>query len=497
MSRLPFTILLTLALPMAAAAQAQAPSSPSQAAAPQAVSPPDRSRPPAPGPTPSFTMPPVARRALSNGVPVWVVERHDVPVVQVNLVVRAGATDDPAGKPGVASLVSAMLDEGAGTRSALELADAIEFLGADLGAGASMDASAVRLHVPVARLREALALMSDVALRPTFPPDELERVRKQRLTTLLQARDEPDAIADIAILREIYGPTARYGTLEIGTAASLRAIGADDLRRFHQEFFRPERSVLIVAGDVTADAVVPLLEQAFGSWTAQGSAPAPAATPVARAAPRREIVLVDKPGAAQSEIRIGRVGVPRSTPDYFAITVMNTLLGGSFTSRLNQNLRETHGFAYGAGSGFDMRLGAGPFIAQAAVQTDKTAEALREFFNEFAWMRKAIPRDDLAKTRNYVALRFPEQFMTTRQIAGRLEGQFVYGLPPDYYSGYVAKLLAVSDADVAAAAAKYITPDDFVVVVVGDRAQVEAPLRALNLGSVRVASIDQFMGPLE
>jgi zinc protease len=213
--------------------------------------------------------------------------------------------------------------------------------------------------------------------------------------------------------------------------------------------------------------------------------------------PRREIVLVDVPGAAQSEIRIGRVGVARSTPAYFAISVMNTLLGGSFTSRLNQNLRETHGYTYGAGSGFDMRLGAGPFIAQAAVQTDKTAEAVREFFNEFAAMRKPIPRDDLAKARNYVALRFPQQFMTTRQIAGRLEAQFVYDLPSDYYSRFVANLLAVSDTDVAAAAMKYITPEGFVVVVVGDRAQVEAPLRALGLGTVRVASVDQFMGPSE
>jgi zinc protease len=209
----------------------------------------------------------------------------------------------------------------------------------------------------------------------------------------------------------------------------------------------------------------------------------------------RQVFLVDKPGAPQSQIRIGSVGVPRATPDYFPIIVMNTILGGSFTSRLNNNLREVHGYAYGAGSGFDMRLGPGPFAASAGVQTDKTAEALKEFFNELNGILQPVPADELARARNYVALRYPSSFETTGDIARRLEDALVYHLPDDYFAKYVQNIQAVTAGDVQRVAQKYVHPDRAVVVVVGDLKTIEPGVRALSLGPIKTLTIDDVFGP--
>src|SRR3989454_5481185 len=394
---------------------------------------PDRTKPPAPVPPPALNLPSIQKKQLSNGLPVWIVELYEVPVAQVNLVVFSGSADDPVGKFGVANLTTSMLQEGAGPRSALEIADAVDFLGADLGTSSATDSSAVRLHVPVARLAEALPIMADVALRPTFPKDELERLRRQLLTSLLQARDDPGTIASAAFSRVLYGPTHRYGTPTFGTADTIKAFASDDLRAFYATAFRPANSALLVVGDVVPDKVMPLIEASFGKWQAVGTATARAQLPSAPEPARREVYLIDKPDAPQSQIRIGWIGVPRSTPDYFPIQVLNTILGGSFSSRLNMNLREKHGYAYGAGSTFDMRASAGPFSASAGVQTDKTAEALKEFFNELDAIQKAVPPDELARAKNYVALRFPEAFETTGDISRRLEDMIVYRLPEDYF----------------------------------------------------------------
>jgi zinc protease len=453
---------------------------------------PDRSKPPALGPAPELTLPGIQKRSLSNGVGVWLIEQHEVPLVQVNLLVRAGSAEDPAQKPGVASLTAAMLDEGAGSRSSLEIADAIDFLGAELQTSGSFDASSVRLNVPVARLADALPIMADVALRPTFPQPDLDRLRQERLTSLLQARDEPDAIAQMAFARLLYGPAHRYGTGGIGTPAALKGFTADDLRAFHSAYYAPAGATLIVVGDTRMDAVVPLLEQQFGTWT---GTPKPRTTvPEAPQRTSREVVIVDKPGAAQSQIRIGWIGVPRSTPDYFTIAVLNTVLGGSFTSRLNQNLRETHGYAYGAGSAFDMRLSAGPFFAAAGVQTDKTAEAVREFFNELTAIQKPIGADELMKAKNYLTLGFPSDFETTGDLSRRIEELLVYSLPEGYFEQYVPRIQAVTAAAVQKAAATYIQPAKFLVVIVGDAKAIEAPVRALNLGPVRVMSVTEAIG---
>jgi zinc protease len=446
---------------------------------------PDRSHPPALGPPPALHLSAIEKRTLSDGLPVWIMGVHKVPTVHLELAVRTGIASDPAGKFGLSSLTADMLDEGAGSRSALELADAIDFLGAELSTNGATDASYVDLHVPVARLADALPIMADAIARPTFLEAELKRLREERLAGLLEAQDDPEQLIQFAFPRIVFGPQHRYGTPPIGTAGGLRSVTVADLKAFHESHYRPDNAALMVAGDVTADAIVPLLEKAFADW--KGAAVSkPAAVPQAAQVPARRVFLVDKPGAAQSQIRIGWIGVARSTPDYFPLRVLNTILGEAFTSRLNNNLREVHGYAYGAGSRFDMRLSPGPFYAAAGVQTDKTADALKEFFVELGRIHQPVPADELEKAKNYVALLLPRDFETTRRAANALAQMFVYGLPADYYETYGAHVRAVTAEDVKRIADKYIQPDKFDVVIVGDRKAIESGVKALNLGPVTI-----------
>ncbi|HEY6065845.1 MAG TPA: pitrilysin family protein [Thermoanaerobaculia bacterium] len=454
---------------------------------------PDRSKPPALGPVRPLKLPPVQRLRLSNGLPVLLVEQHEVPVVQLNVVARAGAGADPRDKPGLASLTADMLDEGAGSRSSLQISDELDYLGADLQTRAGWDSTAVALHVPLKRFPAALPIFADVALKPTFPATELDRVRKDRLTELLQLRDEPSAIAAVAVANALYGRDHRYGTPVIGTEAAVRGFSRGDLALFHERTFTPANSGIVVVGDVTAASVLKDLEQAFGGWKAPAGA-APAAVPAAPQVPARGIWIVDRPGSAQSEIRIGRIGPPRSTADYFPLTVMNTILGGSFTSRLMQNLREQHGYAYGARSRFDYRLSTGPFVASAAVQTDKTGPALTEFFKELDAIRKTVTEAEVAKAKNYVALSYPSDVETTGDIAGKLEEQFIYALPDGWLDSYVEKVGAVTLAEVKRVADQYVDPTRVAVVVVGDRQKIEPEIRALNLGPIRVQSVEEVFG---
>ena len=453
---------------------------------------PDRSKPPAIGPAPSLKLPAIQKQKLSNGLGVWIVEHHEVPLAQVNLIVRSGSAADPIGKFGVGSLTAAMLDEGAGSRSSLDLADALEFLGANLTTMSSFDYSAVRLSVPVAKLGDALPLMADVSLRPTFPTSELDRLRKERLTNLLQARDNPGALIQIAFPRVVYGPTHRYGTSANGLPPAIEALTVADLQAFYRAHFRPDNATLLVVGDVTPATILPVLEKTFGSWQSVGMAALVADVPNAPQLKSRQVYIVDKPEAAQTQVRIGWVGVPRSTPDYAALQVLNTILGGSFTSRLNENLRERNGYAYGASSFFDMRLSAGPFLASANVQTDKTGDAVKEFFNELNAIVTPIPADELTKAKNYVALGFPSEFETTGDLAQKLEELVVYNLPDDTFTNFVAAVSRVTAADLQRLAARYIQPDKMAVVVVGDRRVIEGPIRELNLGPVNIIPIDEL-----
>jgi predicted Zn-dependent peptidase len=452
---------------------------------------PDRSGPPPLADPPRLSLPPVQEYTLSNSLRVLLMEKHQVPLVQINLLVNAGSANDPAERIGLASITADMLDEGAGDRDALALADAIDFLGAQVRVFAGTHTITASLFTPLSKLDQALPILADVVLRPTFPADELERKRISLLTSLLQAHDEPSTVASVLFAKALFGDHP-YGNPSVSTEASLRAVSVSDLRRFHDTYFRANNAVLVVVGDVDSDTILQSLEAAFGQW-ADGAVPERHwATPAQ--VTRREILLVDKPGAAQSEIRIGRIGAARSTPDYDALEVMNTALGGSFTSRLNQNLREDKGYTYGAGSGFGFRLVPGPFLASAAVQTDATAASLHEFFREFEGIREPMGNDELVRAKNYVALGFPAGFQSVRSIAGNLNEIATYDLPLDYFNGYVDRILAVSQGEVLDVARRYVDPETMVIVVVGDREAIEDDIRALNLGPLRILSIEDVLG---
>ena len=457
----------------------------------------DRSKPPALGPAPSLTLPPATTRTLSNGLRVIVVEQPELPLMDAVLIVPVGGEADVAGREGLATLTASLLDEGTTTRTALQIADQASFLGVSLGAGAGWDASQVTLHAPVAQLDSALALMADVATRPSFPATDFERLKQERLTGLLQLRDRAPAIADRAFAQQVFGAGHPYGRPLGGTEASTRALTRADVQRFYAAHWRPQAATLLVVGDVRADDLVRRAERAFGGWkgTAGGDASragiAVGAPPPARAT---QVYLVDKPGAPQSSVRIGLVGVPRSTPDYFPLRVMNTILGGSFTSRLNQNLRETKGYTYGANSGFDMRRAAGPFAARAEVTAAKTDSALVEFMKELRAIADTVPADELAKAKRYLQLQLPGDFETTGDIAAQLAPLVVHGLPLDWYDGFVTRVEAVTRADVQRVARQYVDPSKFVVVVVGDRKSVEPAVRALGLGPITVLETNAVMG---
>jgi zinc protease len=486
MNRINSSFLLATLLVAAACAPAIPVADPAPAAPPASY---PRTAP-EPGPIPAIQLPAATERRLSNGLRVVYVSQPRLPVVNAILLTRGGLSDDPANLPGLAAFTADMLDEGAGGRGALELAEAIEFLGASLWTSAGWDAAQVGLQVLRPRLGDALRLMADVTYRPDFTESDVGRIREQRLTQLTRARDEARTIAANAFAALTFGTEHPYGRLT--TTESVRRVDRRALRDFHSRFYRPGSSTLLLVGDVDPAVHHAMVEQAFGAWQAGTvAAPVVPATPEVSAT---RIFVVDRPNAPQSEVRIGHPAVARDHPDFYPLQVLNTILGGSFTSRLNQNLREAHGYTYGAGSSFQMRRGAGPFMASSAIVTAKTDSAMIEFFNELNLIRdQAVPHDELERAKQYIALGLPMSFETTGGVAGRLAELVVYGLPLDTFDEYVGRIMAVSAADVQRVARSYVRPGGAVVVVVGDRATIEPALRALQMGEVEVRGIEEFV----
>ena len=442
----------------------------------------DLSQPPVLSAPPALTLPPVVSRSLNNQLRVIIVEHHELPVVDFALVIGTGGEADPPDHVGLADVVADMLNEGTTTRSALDIADQQAYLGVVLGSSSGWDASQVTLHTTTAKLDSALALMADIVLRPSFPAPELERLRKDRLTSLLQVKDRPPEIADRAYAKLVYGDKHPYGQPLSGTEASMQRVTRGDVARFWETYYRPNNATLIVVGDVTPDDVMRRVEKLFGAWERRE---VPGTTyPEPPKAATTTVFLIDKPGATQSSVRIGGVGVPRSTEDYFALRVMNTILGEAFTSRLNLNLRETHGYTYGARSRWSMRRSAGPFTASAEVVAEKTDSSVIEFMKELRAILDTVPAEELTKAKRYLQLRLPGQFETTGGIAGQLVPLVLYGLPLDYYNGFVQQIERITQADVQRVARKYVDPSRMAVVIVGDRKSIEPGLKAIGVGAV-------------
>jgi zinc protease len=443
----------------------------------------DRTKAPTLGPAPALHLPAMRTVTLPNGLTLAVVEMHKVPVVEVQVLVDAGAARDPGDLPGLAAFTANMLTQGAGARSALALADEVAYLGAQLTAASDWDFVTVRLHVPSRHLEPALDLLADVLLRPQFADSEITRQRGLLATTILQQRDQPVAMAGIAFPAIVLGAAHPYGHPSAGNDSTPPKLTRERVLSFYQGSYRPNTTKILVVGDITPAQARRLFAARLGTWQRgtvaafpQAKAPAPAA---------RSIYLVDKPGAAQSVIRIGQPGVPRSTPDYATIQVLNTILGGAFTSRLNQNLRETHGYTYGASSGFAARRLPGYFVAGASVVTAKTDSSLIEFMKELRRIRDdSVPRAELEKAKQYITLQLPGAFETTGGAAARFRDVLVYNLPLNWYERFIPAVNAVTAAQVQSAARRYVDPDHFAIVVVGDRSQIEPGIKALNEGPI-------------
>ena len=435
---------------------------------------------PAGGPAPKLTLPSIQRRTLSNGLEVLVVEHHELPIVTMNLVLQTGSASDPADRAGLAAVTAALLDRGTTKRSALDLANDLQSIGANLNANAGWDGTNISLVTLKRHLDQALDIYSDAILHPAFADAEVARLKNQRLGQLAQSRDNASQIAAVVYPAILYGASHPYGHPASGNETSIRALSAADVRSFYSTYFVPNNARLIVVGDVKPDEIAASLESAFAGWKS-------AQVPETRmsAAPLRDhaqIYLVDRPGAAQSVLNIGSVGVARSTPDYYALQVLNTILGGQFVSRVNLNLREDKGYTYGARTSFDFRRAAGPFTASAGVQTAVTRQSVGEFLKELRGIRGDIPITDaeLKAAKQALILAYPRGFETPAQIAGRLSEVVQFGLPDTYFNNYISNISKVTAADVNRVARATIDPSKLAILVVGDRKVIEPGLRSLE-----------------
>ncbi len=447
----------------------------------------DRSNPPALASAPKLVLPTVRVARLSNGITLQLVEQREVPLVQVALTITGGARLDGAA-PGIATFMARMLTESAGARDVNALQSELAFLGATLSSSASFDAFTVSLNVPKRSLGAALDLMADVVQRPVFSAADVRRQRDLRVASILQRRDQPNAVASLAFNSLLFPAGHPYHRSTDGDSASAAQLDSASLRNFYARAMQPARAKFVIVGDISAAEAITLLGARFGNWTAT-TAPAPIAippaTPVTNSAVN--IFLVDKPGAAQSVIRIGSPGVSRRSPDYAALVVMNTILGGSFSSRLNANLRETKGYTYGIGSSFNWAPVPGAFNIGSSVRTDVTDSSLAEVFKEMRTIRDTpVDAAELSRAKSYVALAVPGDFETNADIAGQLLEVGLFGLPLSSVSEFITRVNAVTAADVQRVARRYLPTSTATVVVVGDLAKVRAGIEALKLGHITV-----------
>jgi len=425
---------------------------------------------------------------LPNGLTVLVNERPNLPIVSERLVVRTGSGANPADKPGLANFTAEMLDEGAGSRSSLQLADQIAQLGGALSTSSTMDASQVSAGSLKRTFPDMLGLVGDVVRHPTFPQEEIDRQRASRLASLVQQREDPNRVASAVMYSALYGQQHPYGYTEIGTEASNKAISRDDLTKFWSQNFVPNNAALIVSGQITVDELKPMVEKVFGDWAKGTPAQVTLGEPTTDSA---KLLLVDKPGAPQTQLRVATIGVPRNTPDYEPIIVMNEILGGLFSSRINLNLREEHGYTYGASSQFVFRRSAGPFLVGTGVRTDVTGPAVAEIMKELKRIRESdVSQEELTLSKDSLVRSLPADFETSSNMNATTANMFIYDLGYDYYAKLAPKLSAITVDQVRSVAQKYIVPEKLMVVAVGDRAKVAPALGKLNLGSTESWNAD-------
>jgi zinc protease len=450
----------------------------------------DRSKIPPPGKAPELRVPKWTKTTLANGADLIVSEKHDLPLVSFSMIVLGGSDQfEQADRRGLASITASMLSEGTITRDGEALSNALQLLGTSINVGIGNDSGSMGFVSMTGKFQPTLDILADMLLHSTFPAPALERIRAQRLVALTAARAQPGAIARRVFPKVVYGTAHPFGQLT--TEETLKAITRDDVAAFAKAYFLSGRTAVVVIGDITAAAAKAAVEKAMAGWPAGGSKPSFSYPALPQKRPAT-IYLVDKPGAAQSTFAIGNPGPPRSTPDYYAIEVMNTLLGGMFQSRLNANIREEKGLSYGVSSMFGFGKGPGPFRAGGDIISSKSDVALVEFMKELRGIQgsRPITDEELETSKASLVQSLPGMFGSVTSIGSAIGQLWLQGLPDDYYQQYGAKINAVTKADMMRVAKQYIDLDHLSIVIVGDRATIEGPLKATGIAPVEVLDIE-------
>jgi len=422
---------------------------------------------------------------LANGLKVYLVEEKSLPILSVMMVTRAGSENNPGDdKAGLATLTAQIMGEATTKHDLSALAEAQERIGTRIGVNASMDSATTSMIVLTNHLKEGFGLFSEVVEHPAFSPDDLDRIKKQRLVALQQETDQVNAMASRVGPKLLYG-NQPYAQSPSGTTASVNSITLDDVKSFYAMRYGPKLSALVLAGNVTTAEARKLAEEAFGSWSS--TAEIEAAVPSDPKPPTTHVVIIDKPGAPQTALFAYGIGVAANSPDLQAIQVMNYTLGGAFASRINMNLREAHGYTYGASSQYVAYRAAGPFVAGGLVRTDITGPAAKELMYEIKRFPENPPTDEEIKMAKDARIQsLPGQFETTAAIAGSMGSIFIYNRPLDYYATLPAKYRAVTTADVARVAKEDIHPDQLIIVAAGDRAKIEPGLKEAGVGPIEI-----------
>lgn len=440
---------------------------------------------PAPDEPRPYHFPRFTRHRVGHGVQLITATVSKLPLVSIVAVMDAGATRDPEDLDGVAVLTAKLLMEGTAGREGADLVDAFEQLGASVDVTAGWDSAIIRLTVLATQAEAAIGLLREVIREPAFRERDVARLKAERLAEILQVHADPRELADESFERELYSARARYSRPLGGGTMAVERMTRDAVKRFYDAHYVPERLTLVVAGDLSAEQASALTAKAFGDWTGAATT---ATRPTADIdTSGRRICIVKKAEAPQSELRIGHRGVPRNHPDYFPLVVMNAVLGGLFSSRINLNLREAHAYTYGAHSEFDWRRAAGPFVVSTAVESGVTAEATAEVVKEIERIRSAsVAPEELSLAQSYLAGVFPIRYETTSAIADALAALVTYGYPDDYFDNYRPRIQVVTNEDVLRVARTHLHPEELLIMAVGDPDVIEAPLNALNLGPVSV-----------
>jgi predicted Zn-dependent peptidase len=447
---------------------------------------------PRPGTPRGYEFPAFARDRLSNGLTVITVDVPGRPLVSALLLVRHGAVDEPSDVAGATILAARALTEGTEAHDAIGLIEAAERLGASIHADASWDALTIGVDVPASRLEPALALVAEVATTPTFPASDVARLRDERLNDILQARADPRRRVEEAFIDTIYDAASPYHRPSGGTRETVERLDVPILRETYERAADPSAATLIVAGEIGTLDVPAIAERLLGGWSRTSRAAVETLAPDepihAQPATRtRRVRVVDRPGSVQSEVRIGHIGRSRRIPDFHPLSVMSAVLGGLFNSRLNMKLREEKGYTYGASASFDLRRGAGPFAARAAVQTPVTVPAIVDTLAELERIREApVSASELAAARDFLVGVFPLRFETPGPIVGAIAGLVVHGLPDDELAHYRDRMDAVTVDEVLTTARSNVRPAEAQIVVVGDADAIVPELEAASLGEVMV-----------